>query len=78
MQTIQRELWRRQNPVRRIRNQRSAYVRFWLITDIDERSDYIRFTPESGHEITDVRFLLITSVIGGKPDIIRVGVFVRL
>ena len=28
----------------------------WLITDLNKRSDYVRFTPESGHAITDVRF----------------------
>ena len=41
----------------------------WLLTDIDGHSDYVRFTPESRHQITDVRFLVFMSVIGGTADI---------
>ncbi len=37
----------------------SASVRFWLITDIDGPVSNVRFTPESGHAITDVRFLAL-------------------
>ncbi len=28
---------------------RPLYVRYWLITDLNEHSDHVRFTPESGH-----------------------------
>ena len=31
-------------------------------------SDYVRFTPESGHQIADVRFLAFYVLCGWLPD----------
>ena len=38
---------------------------------------YVRFTPDNGHEITDVRFFAFYVCFAPIADIIRVGVFVR-
>ena len=50
---------------------RNRNVRLWLLTDMNGRSDYVRFTPESGHAITDVRFTVdfvrFTPNSGHKP-----------